>query len=392
MADARARIRDSVSWTVLDAATGSLLSLLLVVAATRIGGVEATGQLALMSTVVLTALGFFRLSVGVPYLKAASAGEAQAGRLITAVTVLPCAATLVTGVLLGVVLGSSLIVVTSLWTAAALLQDSQRHLQMGLRRYRSLLVLDLLTLAVTLGLLTIADSAVEIALGVAFGMSVSAAAGIVMARGLVPVRVLEGVAQWWRTMRSTAGPLVVDGVIYTIATQSLVWVLAIRASVPEVGIYRVALMLAFPMTILQSGLSNILLQRLSAEQGRRLSVLGRRMAGRLALVSVGVAFASLLMLPVLNRVLLSSPSVSVALACLVLANAVLVITAEPLSRAAVVQGRVLAMATSRAIAGAAALSLCLATGLGLTASGTAAAILIGQLLLTTASWAIVRRV
>lgn len=384
--------KGSASWGVADAAAMSAMSLVIVIMGTRIGGVETAGQLSLMASVVLAALGFFRLGIGVPFLKESSANTGPPGREIVALSRSIAVLVVIVGGAIALATRSNFVLATSVWIAAALLLDSQRHIQMSLGRYQRLFFLDAVAAMATIAGAFFAQSAVQVALSASTALLAASILGYLFSRHLLSSGMRAALSCWWLQMRRAAGPLVVDGVVFTIAAQAFIWVLAWRADVSELGLYRIALLLAFPMSIMQTGVSNIVLQQLAASSNDLVQHRAAMRAGFLFVIAVGVALPSLLLLPFVNRLLLDKPPyVPIALAGLVLGNAVIVMTTEPLGRACIVMSRTLAMATARAAAGVLTLILCVLTPLGTNAVGAAGAVLLGQVIFSMSTWGIVRR-
>ena len=379
------------SWAILDSGITSILSFVVVVASSRVGGAETIGQVALLASVVLVFIGFSRLSIGLPFLKAVSSGESQPTKLVASLIMPIVAVTGVIGGLLALLTDSFILFAGSLWVVTALVQDAERYVLIAQKQYSRLFIVDTAALLVALLGLIFANSLTEIALAVSLGFCISTVVAKVFSRSLTSYGVLHSWRAWRDKMAPTAGPLLLDGLVFIIVTQSLVWILAIRADVDEVGVFRVALLLAFPLSVIQSGVSNPILQRLAS---RDLSVVGRlaqKLSFQLTAGATALALLSLLLLPAINRFMLAPPvQVGLLLAFLVLGNAILVFASEPLNRACVVRGSVLAMASWRALSGTVAFVIVLATNLGTNATGVALAVLMSQCVFVVALWRILR--
>ncbi len=363
----------------MDSGVTSLLSLVVVLASIRIGGVDAAGQVALLASVVLASIGFFRLGIAVPFLTSISSGRAKPTSMVSSV-ILPAATTVaVGGALLATVSHSFIIFAGALWVSTALLQDAERYVLIAREKYRRLLLIDILVLLFVFVGQFFANSPAGIALAVSFGLIVSTVIARGFSRKIPHIGVRTSFRTWWREHRTSAGPLLIDGLVFTIVSQSLVWILAIRSDVDEVGLLRIALIVAFPLSVIQSGVSNPILQKLAALNLNEVARVSQKYALRLMAAASCLALASLLLLPVINRIMLTPPAkVGLWLAIFVLGNAVLIFSAEPLNRACIVRGRVMGMALWRALSGTFAFLIVLTTTAGLSATGVALAIFIGQ--------------
>jgi O-antigen/teichoic acid export membrane protein len=367
-------------WGVLDSAVGSLLTFVVVVASTRISGVETVGQVALVSSVVLACLGFFRLGIAIPYLKVIGSGNESASRLVVGVAVVPVLAVALIGLTIGGAVGSSIIVSGAFWLAAALLQEAYRNTLMVAMRYGALLMADVVGLVVTTILLPVCHSTVALVMALFAGCLAASGAGALLARGIPGMSIRASIRHWRDRLGRHAGPLMLDGVVFTIAAQGLLWVLAARASVAEVGIYRLALMIAFPLGVVQAGITTPILQRLARTPRAQTSRIALRWSLLLGAGAAGIAIFSLVFLPLINTFLVDPPSyVTLVLAALVLLNAVSLFAYEPISRSCVLVGQTLSMAWWRAVSGTVSLILVFATPWGLSSQGAAAAVLAGTL-------------
>jgi O-antigen/teichoic acid export membrane protein len=383
--------RFNSSWAILDSGITSILSFIVVVASSRVGGAETIGQVALLASVVLAFIGFSRLGIGLPFLKAISSRESQPTKLVASMMIPIAAAIGVLGVLLALLTDSFILFTGALWVVTALIQDAERYILIAQEQYGRLVIIDIAALLVAFLGLVFANSSAEIALAVSLGYCISTAVAKIFSRSTPSSGILDSWRTWRHEMVSAAGPLLLDGLVFIMVSQSLVWILAIRADVDEVGVFRVALLLAFPLSVIQAGVSNPILQKLASCDLSVVTRLARKLSLQLTAGATALALLSLLLLPVVNRIMLTPPAkVGVLLAFFVLGNAILVFASEPLNRGCVVKGKVLAMASWRALSGTLAFLIVLATNLGTTANGVALAVLMGQCAFVIALWRILR--
>ena len=379
-------------WPVIDAGATSLLTFAVMLAAVNEGGPALVGEVALVNSVVLVAVGVSRQLISTPFLTAEREGSIPHSRLPWDLLSAPATLFLALGIALSLMPTTQIVGLGMLWIGVAVLQDAQRTILIGWNRYRSVAIIDTLALVLLLPVLLLQTTASGIVLSVCFGLMASTAFGLILNRNVRSDRFAGSVSQWHANLAHLARPLLVDSLVYLTTTQLFIWLLAVRATVAQVGQLRVATMLAFPLTILATGLSTPILQWLASAESNARWRRAIRLCIVLFITTVAVSAVVLLLLPAVNSWLLAEDeNLSVLLVVLVLFNAGVVLSAMTFAWTAVLGGRTARIALWRAITGVSSLALLGWTELGTSATGAAAATLAGTVLLMAATVGLARR-
>lgn len=374
--------RSNATLSVGDSAIVSLLGFYVVWASAKLEGASSVGLVALASSAVLLCVGFHRMLIGLPVIALGPTGGESKRNYSFALSVYFGIFILSISLTAALVAREPLIAASGVWAFMAVVQDAQRYAAMLLDRYRLLLALDLVLLASSIAFVSFATSVTALILALALGAVPSTAAGIA-ALELRPQLWLFQVARWWRShLMVRAGPLALDGAIFTVASQGFLWILAGRSSVEEVGELRLALLFGAPFTIVMAGLLNSMIQAYVHQDSNSRRISARRHSLWLAL---GGSLMGLLLLAVAPYIVAYAENQGTAMSLtaihFVLINSILLLVSTPAVALAITQRGVLQVATIRTVAGLILLILMAISVLGTSAAGAAAATAIASLVL-----------
>lgn len=288
-------------WTVFDQGLSAASNLVVSIAAGRAGGEQLLGAFTIGFTVYLLLLGFSRALFSEPLLSLPVEDDRTPDR--AAVTCVAMYSVVAGGAvaLVGAALGSTTLLAVAVVLPALLGQDLLRFAAFRRRRARSAAALDGIWLGALLlawPVLTSTGSAAVLVLLWGAGAALAVLWGL---RAVTPTGPRTAWRWWQRDARRVGGLLAVEGVVYSVTGQGVVFGLAALLGTAELGRLRAAQLLLGPATTMLVAFNAFVLPRLASRADRVSSRQALQLSAASAAASVVAVAASVGAAPAVER-------------------------------------------------------------------------------------------
>jgi O-antigen/teichoic acid export membrane protein len=300
------RFSGLIGWTAVDQFLFALSNLAVTLAVARGGGAEALGRFSVAFAAYLIVLGCSRALVSEPLLALpqnddVSSAEAKSNTL----TLLCAIAGSFIVAVVGLILGRVELLVIAVALPPALAQDILRYQAFRRQKPAMAALLDASWLVASLAtwrLVTTAGSTTVALLCWTGGALLSIGIGW---RALRPRLSGARVAiNWWRQeARSLANPLLLDGIIYIVSGQALVFVVASMVGDDQLGVLRAGQVYFAPLGLLLTALGVLAVPHLAQRPKATTGVVAVRIAAAASLFAAIICGGILAAQPLLHSLL-----------------------------------------------------------------------------------------
>ena len=295
--------------TIADQGAIAISNLLMSVAVSRLGGLDELGKFAIINSTLLIGVGLFRMLLTEPWLLSTRSLE-PTPQLRGLIWVAPVPVAAAVGLAAGIVGGEPVWFLAIGVALAWIPQDAGRFIAFKSHRPIVALRSDIAALVVVAGGFTyISLTSLETPLLALLGTwALAQGVALALVSGMLAgATSIAGARRWWtHVCRTSALALSQDSVAYLLANNVSLYLLAVVASVTDVGLVRVVMSIFSPVALVFTGLNMWLipvLARSGVHEGRAMQ---RRISLTLAIFSAPALLLAVLVGPTIADVVFNA--------------------------------------------------------------------------------------